>query len=93
MFLNKYPKIITKYSSLSFQLCIQAVWSKVFEGWSVEVPQIAVKTDQTVGIHMLSSDFAGYTCPKMLKAPYPLKIDILLSKTGLINWYIVLIQS
>ena len=26
-----------------------------------------------------------------LKAPYPSKIDILLSKKGLINWYTVLI--
>ena len=28
----------------------------------------------------------------LLKAPYTSKIDILLSKEGLINWYIVLIQ-
>ena len=29
----------------------------------------------------------------LLKAPYSSKIDILLSKKGLINWYMVLIQS
>ena len=28
-----------------------------------------------------------------LKAPYSSKIDILLSKKGLMNWYMVLIQS
>ena len=36
------------------------------------------------------SIFEGYGA---LKAPYPSKIDILLSKKGLINWYMVLIQS
>ena len=36
----------------------------------------------------------SYITPKRyLKAPYSSKIDILLSKKGLINWYMVLIQS
>ena len=29
----------------------------------------------------------------LLKAPYSSKIDILLSENGLINWYMVLIES
>ena len=40
-------------------------------------------------------DDDGDFCPFQyyLKAPYPSKIDILLSKKDLINWYMVLIQS
>ena len=33
------------------------------------------------------------TTDSLLKAPYSSKIDILLSKKGLINWYMVLIWS
>ena len=40
----------------------------------------------------MSSTFSGITMAR-LKAPYSSKIDILLSKKGLINWHMVLIQS